>query len=83
MPAEATRGLFDNLRALGAGLTETGKLEPDILKEIAKPERYPLILGPLLKLFLKTNIAHSYFDGMLHENNAYERRNDQPFKESA
>jgi multimeric flavodoxin WrbA len=83
MPAEATWGLFDKLKALGAGLTETGKLEPDILKEITKPERYPLILGPLLKLFLKTNIAHSYFDRMLHENNAFERRNDQPFIKSA
>ena len=83
MPEEATRGLFDKLKALGAGLTDTGKLDFEILKEISKPERYPRILGPLLRLYLKTDMAHSHFDRILHENNAFGRRNDQPFIESA
>ncbi len=79
MPAEATQSLFDNLQTLGKNLAETGKLNPEILETIAKPERYPRILGPIFRIFLNTKIAHSYFDGMMHENSAYERRNDQPF----
>jgi multimeric flavodoxin WrbA len=78
MPTEATQSLFDNLQTLGKNLAETGKLNPEILETIAKPERYPRILGPVFRIFLKTKIAHSYFDGMMHENGAYERRNDQP-----
>ena len=49
--------------------------------QIAKPERFPLILGPFFKAFLKTKMSHSYFDNMLVENDAYEKRNDRPLLE--
>jgi len=81
MPADMNQKLFGRLRALGKGLAENGKLDPDILREIAKPERFPRILGPLFRAFLKTRISHTYFDRMLDENEAYERRNDRPLVE--
>jgi len=83
MPAEANQSLFEKLNCLGAGFKETGKLDPGILKKIAKPERFPVILNPIYRFFLRLPIAHGYFDRMLHENNAYEKRNDRPFVNSA
>ncbi len=81
MPAEMNRKLFENLHILGKGLAENGELDPDVLRSIAKPERFPLILGPLFKAFLKTKMSHRYFDNMLVENDAYEKRNDRPLLE--
>ena len=79
MPDEMNRKLFENLQALGRGLAEKGQLDPEILAQIAKPERYPRILGPIFKAFLRTKMSHSYFDKMLVENDAYDKRNDRPY----
>jgi hypothetical protein len=79
MPPEATRGLFENLQALGAGLARHGRLDPGVLAGIAHPERFPAYLGPVFKVFLRLPAAHSYFDGMLKKNGAYERRFARPF----
>ncbi len=77
--AEGNQGLFDHLRSLGRSIAERGELDSEVLLEIAKPERFPLILGPIYRLFLKSKMAHSYFDSMLVENQAFERRDDRPF----
>jgi hypothetical protein len=77
--AEGNQPLFENLLSLGRELRENGQLDPDILLDTAKPERYPLILAPIFKIILKMKSSHSYFDSMLIENQAYERRNDTPF----
>jgi hypothetical protein len=79
MPPNMTAGLFANLQALGAGLAAEGRFDPAILPKIAHPEAFPAILGPVFKLFLRLPIAHSYFDNMLKQNGAYERRFAQPF----
>ena len=71
--------LFIKLNVLGTGFAQSGQLKLSILKSLARPERYPRVLGPLYKWFLNTKMAHTYFDGMLSENVAYDRRNDQPF----
>ena len=71
--------LFIKLNVLGTGFAQSGQLKLSILKSLARPERYPRVLGPLYKWFLNTKMAHTYFDGMLSENDAYDRRNDQPF----
>jgi NAD(P)H-dependent FMN reductase len=81
MPPEATRGLFANLQALGANLSRAGSLDPEILSRIAQPERFPVILGPVFRVFLRLPIAHSYFDNMLKKNGVYERRFARPFTE--
>jgi multimeric flavodoxin WrbA len=81
MPVEKNQKLFNSLQILGRGLAENGELDPEVLRLIGKPERFPLILGPLFRVFLKTKMAHSYFDKMLVENDAFERRDDRPFLE--
>jgi multimeric flavodoxin WrbA len=81
MPPEMTQDLFANLQTLGAGLAREGRLAPEILAKIAAPERYPFYLGPIFQVFLRLPIAHSYFDGMLKKNGAYERRFARPFAE--
>jgi hypothetical protein len=73
--------LFENLQNLGAAFAKNGELDSVILMEIAKPEHYPLILNPIFQLYLRLPIAHGYFDRMLHENDAFERRDDTPFVE--
>ena len=79
MPAEANRVLFDNLQTLGMGLAHAGRFDSETLACIAAPERYPTILDPIFRIFLRLPTAHSYFDGMLRQNGAYERRFTRPF----
>ncbi len=79
MPPKMNAKLFTNLQTLGAGLVAEGRFDPAILGKIAHPERFPAILGPVFKLFVRLPIAHSYFDNMLKQNGAYERRFARPF----
>lgn len=78
MPPEMNRGLFTSLQALGAGLAAHGRLDPDLLKTIAKPERFPSILDPVFQAFLRLPLAHTYFDNMLKQNGVYEQRFARP-----
>jgi multimeric flavodoxin WrbA len=79
MPTEATSDLFESLQALGGGLAMEGRLDPQILAHLAAPERYPAILNPVFRIFLRLPIAHTYFDGMLKKNGVYSRRFARPF----
>jgi NAD(P)H-dependent FMN reductase len=79
MPPEANRKLFASLQELGAGLAASGRFDPDVLKEVARPERFPAVSGPFMRAFLRLPVAHSYFDGMLKQNGAYDQRFDRPF----
>ena len=81
MPPSMTEGLFTHLRTLGAGLATDGLLNPALLPELARPERYPAIAGPLFHVFVRLPMAHSYFDQMLKQNGVYEQRFARPFAE--
>jgi hypothetical protein len=70
---------FEILRQLGVMLGETGTFDEALLKELAKPERFPKLLAPAFKLFLKTKMARSYWDNQLKENGAYEDRFARPY----
>jgi hypothetical protein len=83
MPPEATRSLFEELKALGTGLARDGRLDPEILARIAAPESFPAYLSPVFRIFLRLPVAHSYFDNMLKQNGAFERRFAQPFLEKS
>ena len=78
MPPEMNSKLFANLQGLGAGLAASGQFDPALLEAIARPEKFPALLGPVFQVFLRTSLAHSYFDNMLKQNEAYEQRFDQP-----
>ena len=47
---------------------------------MAKPERYPGVLATLFRVFLKTKMAHSYWDNQLKKNDAYEDRFARPYE---
>jgi len=79
IPSKTNQKLFENLQTLGRGLAEIEELDPAVLLSVAKPERFPLILAPLFRAFLKAKMSHRYFDNMLLENDAFEHRNDRPF----
>ena len=81
MPENMTKNLFANLQAIGSGLAFEGRFDAAVLAKIAHPERFPIILGPVFRIFLRLPIAHSYFDNMLKENGVYEQRFDRPFIE--
>ena len=79
MPPEATRSLFGALQAVGTCLAESGRFDPAALKDIAQPEKFPVILGPIFKVFLRLPAAHGYFDEMLKKNGVYAKRFRRPF----
>jgi hypothetical protein len=79
LPPQATRGLFSDLQALGAGLASRGRLDPQVLAHLAAPERFSWYLWPVFQVFLRLPIAHAYFDGMLKKNGAYTQRFARPF----
>ena len=83
MPPEATQGLFEKLQSLGGNFARTGQLNTETLRTIARPERFPAILGPVFQVFLRTPIGHFYFDNMLKQNGVYEQRFAKPFVEQA
>jgi multimeric flavodoxin WrbA len=78
MPPEKNRRLFETLHQLGESYGNTGRFDPTLLAKLAKPERFPKIMAPLFKVFLKTKVANMYWDNQLKENGAYERRFARP-----
>lgn len=81
MPSEALRVLFENLQTLGAGLAQEGRLDSHVLAQIARPERFPAILSPFFRAFLRMPVSHSYFDMMLKQNGAFQDRFARPFSD--
>jgi multimeric flavodoxin WrbA len=81
MPDKTNRKLFSTLQALGSGLAESGQMDPDQLARMIGVERYPAILSPLFKLFVRTPLATVYWDGQLKENGVYDQRFARPYVE--
>lgn len=79
MPERMNRKLFESLREMGADLAQQGRFDPGKLQKLARPERYPRILAPVFKLFLKLPLAQSYWNNQLKQNDAYEDRFAKPF----
>lgn len=81
MPEQMNRKLFTGLEELGADLARTGNLDPEKLRKLAKPERYPQASAPLIKLVLKLPVMQSYWNSQLKKNGAWEQRFARPFVE--
>ena len=82
MSAEANKGLFEGLQSLGANLATNGRLDTKTLARVSHPERFPSVLSPVFKIFVRLPLAYSYFDNMLKTNNVYEQSFAQPFVKS-
>jgi multimeric flavodoxin WrbA len=81
MPPVMNQALFTALQTLGAGLAAGKRFDPGVLETVARPEKYPAILGPLFQVFLRQPVAHQYFDQMLKQNGAFDQRFARPFAE--
>ncbi len=80
MPEKMTRKLFDILYRIGKAFGETGTLDPALLKELAKPEKYSK-LGMTLYGWLPNLMSKFYYwDPMLKKNGVYEGRYDKPYE---
>ena len=81
MPEQMNQKLFTGLVELGTGLAQTGTLDPERLRNLAKPERYPKAIVPLFKLVLALPMMQSYWNNQLKKNGVYENRFARPFKD--
>jgi hypothetical protein len=81
MPESMNRKLFESLQAIGKTFAGSGKFDPDLIRALAKPERYPALMTPLFKVLLLFPIANKYWDDVLKQNNAYEKRFARPYEE--
>jgi multimeric flavodoxin WrbA len=79
IPPDANPPLFDTLHQLGEAFGKTGQFDSTLVRQLAKPERFPRVLAPAYKLMLRTKAATSYWDNQLEENGAYENRFAQPY----
>ncbi len=79
MPEKMNHKLFTTLQQLGQTFAEQGRFDPALLETLARPERFPAILGPLFKLLLRMPVANSGWDNELRQNGAYERRFARPY----
>jgi len=78
MPAMMTRKLYGLMENLGAALAKTQKLDPGLLGKLAHPET----LSPARQwMYAKVlyRMTNAYWNNMLKENNALDRREDRPF----
>ena len=81
MPEQMNQKLFAGLKACGVELAQTGSLDPEKLRKLAKPERYPKIVAPLFRLILKLPMMQSYWNNQLKKNGAFENSFARPFME--
>jgi len=81
MPETRNRKLFRALYQIGLAFAETGQFDPQLVRHLAKPERYPAYLAPVFKLFVKTSLASFYWDNQLKANGVYEQRFARPYAE--
>jgi hypothetical protein len=80
MPPVMTRKLYGLMEKLGAGLAQTKKLNPGLLRKLAHPEK----LSPMARWMyekLLYRISNNYWSTQLKKNNALDRREDRPFAE--
>lgn len=78
---ENTKPLFESFHQLGKTFGDTGIFDEAILKELAKPERFPWWVGLIINPLARTPIMNKGWDHTLKQNNAYKRRFARPFAE--
>ena len=72
-------GMFDRLDHLGKTFGETGQLDPALLHGLARLERYPGFLMPVLSHSGNSRLINHYWNVRLKHNGAFERRSATPY----
>jgi NAD(P)H-dependent FMN reductase len=81
MPPQMTRGLFKTLRQVGESFGRTGRFDRAMLAKLARPERFPWWMVPLITVRDLPFINLLYWDSELRKNGGYKRRNARPYIE--
>jgi len=79
MPENANKKLWEGLRVLGGQLAREGRFGSEELNAVKGIERFPRILGPLLKLAVRLHLVEFIWNGDLKKNGVWERRFDAPY----
>ena len=80
MPERMNKKLFSNFYTLGVKTAQEGILDKEIINKLAKPENFSpitLFFIKFLSLFVDMN---KYWNMLLNQNNAYDKRFDKPYK---
>ncbi|MCP4229635.1 MAG: NAD(P)H-dependent oxidoreductase [bacterium] len=80
-PEQMTRKLFDKIYRIGKDFGETGTLEADLLKKLAKPEKYSALSIALFGWISMLMSKFLYWNPQLKKNGAFEKRYDKPYLE--
>jgi len=75
------RKSFGTFRKLGTVFGQTGRFDPELMRSVAGPERFPKPLILLLKPLLKTRLLTMGWDNQLKANGVYEKRLARPYVE--
>jgi len=78
-PEAMNRIIFERMQALGRIFGSQGRLDQEIVKQLAKPERLGLWQIALYSVLNTLGLANKYWDTMLKKHNAYHRRYDRPY----
>ncbi len=75
----SNRRLSQRLKELGRIYGAQGRLDTDILRQLASPERLGPMHRALYRLLNLLGVTNRYWDGMLQKNGAFPRRYAQPY----
>jgi len=78
MPERFTK-VFKVFRKLGQTFGETGRFDDELLRRLAKPEKFSKLVALMYRPLLQMKPFRTGWDNQLKENGAYERRFDRPY----
>ncbi|MEN8152566.1 MAG: NAD(P)H-dependent oxidoreductase [Acidobacteriota bacterium] len=79
MPPMMVKKTKKILQGLGEEFLKTKKLNAELIKKLATPEKMSPFGIFMFKLFSKTGLTNFYWNGMLKKNKVFDRRFDAPY----
>lgn len=79
LPEAKNRGTFEKMQELGRIFGSDGRLDQEIVKQLAKPERLGLWQIALYSVLNILGLTNKHWDTLLKKHNAYEKRFDRPY----
>jgi hypothetical protein len=75
--------VFEEFTQLGKAFGETGEFDDQMVRQMAKPEKFSIAMRLMFQFFWTIQIKYGtgYWDEKLKENEAYDKRFDRPYIE--
>jgi NAD(P)H-dependent FMN reductase len=80
-PPAMTRKLFAAFYQLGHSFAKTGQFDGQIMHQLAKRERFPLLVRLLFTLLSWIGVTNMYWNMQLKKNGAYQQRFARPYRD--